>query len=134
MLLAGWSLRAIAVKLGRAPSTISREVGRNGGQSTYRAGAAETRADRAARRPKLCRLATNGKLRRVVATKLSLEWSPEQISGWLAIEYPRDSTMQVSHETIYRSIYIQARGVLKKELKAHLRQHRVMRKARSQLP
>lgn len=131
-LAAGQSLRSIASRLGRACSTISREVNRNGGRSEYRAEAAEARADSESRRPKLCKLARSKKLRWLVARKLALQWSPEQISGWLAREYSRDSAMQVSHETIYRSIYLQARGVLKKELMAHLRRHRVMRKARSQ--
>ncbi len=133
-LASGMSVRAIAVELGRAPSSISREIQRNGGREMYRAEVSESRAWDRACRPKRCKLAQNGTLRRVVATKLALQWSPEQIAGWLARKYPRDSTMQVSHETIYRTIYIQARGVLKKELMAHLRRRRVMRKARSQMP
>lgn len=128
-LAAGDSIRRIAANLGRAPSTVSREVQRNGGRSSYRAEKAEKRALAAARRPKDCKLAENGRLRYLVARKLSQDWSPEQISGWLRSQ--GDSTMSISHETIYKSLYVQARGVLKKELQRHLRTRRVMRKARS---
>ena len=123
----GGSLRSIARRLGRAPSTVSREVARHGGRLGYRANHAEYEASLSALRPKLCRLALNGKLRKLVAGKLALEWSPEQISGWLKARYPDDSSMQVSHETIYKSLFVQARGVLKKELIKHLRTRRHMR-------
>ena len=123
----GGSLRSIARRLGRAASTVSREVARHGGRLGYRANHAEYEASLSALRPKLCRLALNGKLRKLVAGKLALEWSPEQISGWLKARYPDDSSMQVSHETIYKSLFVQARGVLKKELIKHLRTRRHMR-------
>lgn len=126
-LAAGLSFRSIASSLNRSPSTISREVARNGGQLNYRATEADLRAWASARRPKSCQLAQNAKLRRIVARKLRIDWSPEQISGWLKQRFPSDNIMQLSHETIYRSLFIQARGVLKKELIKHLRSHRVMR-------
>jgi IS30 family transposase len=129
-LVAGASLRSIAVSLGRAPSTISREIKRNGGQVLYRANQADKRAWDRARRPKRCRLAENPALAETVAAKLQLQWSPEQIAGWLKRTYPSDEAHQVSHETIYRSLYIQARGALKKELTEHLRRTRVMRRSR----
>ena len=112
----GTSIRAIAAKLGRAPSTVSREVNRNGGRAAYRASDADASAWERAHRPKPCRLATHPALRWVVAQKLALEWSPAQISGWLKRTYPRNEGLQVSHETIYRSLFVQTRGVLKKEL------------------
>jgi IS30 family transposase len=124
------SLRAIARELERSASTISREIARNGGRKHYRAVAAEAEAWRRAERPKPCRLAMHPALRAIVAAKLRFDWSPEQIAGWLRREYPQDGTMHISHETIYRSLYIQARGVLKKELLAHLRRHRSMRRSR----
>ena len=127
---AGHSLRSIAVSLGRAPSTISREIGRNGGRQDYRASKAEQAAWDRARRPKRCKLVENHVLRRIVAEKLQLEWSPEQIAGWLKRRYPDDEHERVSHETIYRSLFIQARGALKKELLQHLRRTRVMRRSR----
>ena len=120
----GWTLRAIARRVGRAPSTISRELRRHGGRARYRAHPADQRAWRAARRPKPCRLAAHPRLRRVVAAKLAARWSPRQIAGWLRVAYPDDATMRVSHETIYRSLFIQARGVLKHTLIAHLRRGR----------
>jgi IS30 family transposase len=123
----GMSIRVIAAKLGRAPSTVSREVKRNGGPGTYRASDADAWAWERAHRPKPCRLATHPALRWVVAQKLALEWSPEQISGWLKRTYPRNKGLQVSHETIYRSLFVQTRGVLKKELIAHLRTGRNIR-------
>jgi IS30 family transposase len=129
-LVAGASLRSIAVSLGRAPSTISREIKRNGGQALYRANQADKRAWDRARRPKRCRLAGNPALAETVAAKLQLQWSPEQIAGWLKRTYLGDEAHQVSHETIYRSLYIQARGALKKELTEHLRRTRVMRRSR----
>lgn len=128
---AGKSLREIARRLNRAPSTISREIARNGGRWTYRAGAADSRAWAQAKRPKHCKLKLHSRLRHAVSQKLELDWSPEQISGWLRCTFPRDATMQVSHETIYKSLFLQARGVLKRELLRHLRSRRGMRKART---
>ncbi|MBT3046704.1 IS30 family transposase [Candidatus Thiodiazotropha sp. LNASS1] len=129
-LSAGKSMRAIATDLRRSPSTISREIARNGGAQRYRAIQADEKAWDRARRPKLCLLALNGRLRRTVTEKLALDWSPEQISGWLKKTFSDDENMYVSHETIYRSIYIQARGVLKKELQKHLRTQRIFRQSR----
>ena len=130
-LAADTPMRQIAARLGRAPSTVSREIARHGGRSRYRASVADGAAWEQTRRPKPCRLAVHPQLRRVVAHKLSLEWSPEQIAGWLAREFPADTRMRVSHETIYRSLFIQARGVLKKELTGHLRSRRMMRRSKS---
>jgi len=129
-LAASRSLRSIAYELHRAPSTISREIARNTGRTTYRAVHADDRAWRQAGRPKRCRLATHAPLCVVVAAKLGADWSPAQIAGWLVTEYAGDRTMHVSHETIYRSLYIQARGVLKRELIAHLRTRRSMRRSK----
>lgn len=126
----GISMRRIAASIGRNPSTVSREIARNGGTQPYRAAEADARALRLARRPKICKLARHPKLRRLVASKLRLQWSPEQISGSLRKQFPDDEQMNVSHETIYRSLFIQARGVLKKELQAHLRSPRVMRRVK----
>ncbi len=123
-------MHAIAARLGRAASTVSREVERNGGPRNYRAAKAEERAWDRARRPKRCLLARNARLRDVVAKKLKEDWSPQQISGWLPRHYPTDGAMRVSAETIYRTLFVQARGVLKKELLAHLRSGRMMRKSR----
>lgn len=128
-LAASRSIRQIAARLGRAPSTVSREIARCGGVHTYRATEADAQAWAHARRPKLCRLATYPALQHIVATKLMCEWSPEQIAGWLKLEFPDQDTMRVSHETIYRSLFIQARGVLKKELMGHLRSRRRMRRS-----
>lgn len=125
------SCRKIAARLGRQPSTISREVGRNGGRKKYRAAVAEQRAWDKARRPKPCLLERNPRLRDLVAVKLSEDWSPQQIAGWLARRYKREDGMFVSHETIYRSLFIQARGVLRKELIKHLRSRRTMRRAKN---
>lgn len=127
---AGDSIRVIAAAIHRAPSTVSREISRNEGRTKYRANGAEEAAWGRARRPKRCRLATNLRLQRVVSNKLRLRWSPEQISGWLKREYSHTENMQISHETIYRSLFIQARGVLKKELVAHLRTRRMMRRSK----
>ena len=127
---AGRAIRRIAQGLGRSPSTVSREIKRNGGCRTYRASEADTRAWERGLRPKACRLARHGELRWRVAQKLALEWSPEQISGWLKRQFPADQGMWVSYETIYRSLFIQTRGVLKKELMAHLRTARQMRQAK----
>jgi IS30 family transposase len=120
--------RCIARQLGRAPSTASREINRNGGRKCYRAAAADRRAWTCARRPKRCKLARYGWLRHLVARKLRLNWSPEQIAGWLRRGHPRQERYKVSHETIYRSLFVQARGVLKKELMLHLRSQRRMRR------
>ena len=128
--VAGGSIRSMAKTLGRAPSTISRELRRNGGQRGYRASEAEQAAWDRARRPKICKLARNRALARIVARKLQLEWSPEQIAGWLKRTYPADEHYQVSSETIYRSLFIQARGALRKELLQHLRRTRAMRRSR----
>jgi IS30 family transposase len=123
------SIRDIAKGLQRAASTVSREVVRHGGRPEYRAHEADDQAWESALRPKKCLLALHRRLREIVASKLILKWSPEQISGWLKNEYPKDKTMRVSHETIYRSLFIQARGVLKKELMDHLRTKRRMRRS-----
>jgi len=123
----GLSARSIAKRLGRAPSTITRELARNGGRRHYRAASADSRAWAQTTRPKLCRLAIHGRLRQIVARKLSANWSPQQISGWLRAEFEGDDDMQISHETIYRSLFVQARGVLKKELIKHLRTRRSAR-------
>jgi len=124
------SLRAIARTLGRAASSVSREVRRNGGPAHYRASGAEQQAWDRARRPKACVLAREPRLRRCVAEKLQLQWSPQQIAAWLVRHYPSDQSMRVSHETIYRTLFVQARGALKRELTAHLRSHRKRRGAR----
>jgi len=123
------SIRQIAASLGRAPSTVSREITRHGGLCAYRAAVADAQAWERARRPKPCRLATSPALQRIVASKLQGDWSPEQIAGWLKRAFPDQDTMRVSHETIYRSLYIQARGVLKQELLRHLRSRRRMRRS-----
>jgi len=128
--VAGDSIRSVAARLGRAPSTISREIQRNGGQGCYRANQADQAAWDRSRRPKICKLGVNRKLANIVASKLQDFWSPEQIAGWLKLTYPDDETYLVSHETIYRSLYIQARGVLKKELQQHLRRTRAIRRSR----
>ena len=128
--VADQSIRSIAMSLGRAPSTISREIKRNGGQECYRASKADQTAWDRAHRPKTCKLAENRTLAHIVAGKLQLLWSPEQIAGWLKRTYPDDENYRVSHETIYRSLFIQARGALKKELLQHLRRTRAMRRSR----
>jgi len=124
------SMRAIATQLGRSPSTVSREVQRNGGYACYRASSAEQAAWQRALRPKACKLAGRPKLIRLITRKLQRQWSPEQIAGWLKRRFPHDERYHVSHETIYTSLFIQARGVLKKELLACLRSQRVMRRSR----
>ena len=124
------SLRSIARRLGRSPSTISREVRRNGGPERYRAARSDQAAWDRARRPKLCKLACCPSLAHTVSDKLQLNWSPEQIAGWLKRVHPGEAHNQVSHETIYRSLFIQARGVLKKELLEHLRARRTIRRSR----
>jgi IS30 family transposase len=126
----GSSIREIARGLQRAASTVSREVARHGGRPVYRASEADQRAWKSALRPKPCLLSLRRTLQMIVASKLILNWSPEQISGWLKRRYPSNESMRVSHETIYRSLFIQARGVLKKELMQHLRSKRLIRRSR----
>ena len=128
--VAGQSCRSMAASLGRAPSTISREIRRNGGRRRYRANKADQAAWDRAHRPKTCKLVENQALSLIVASKLKQRWSPEQIAGWLKKTYPEDENYQVSHEIIYRSLYVQARGALKKELIKHLRTQRSMRRSR----
>jgi IS30 family transposase len=129
-LVMGWSVREIARQLGREPSTISREVRRNGGRRSYRAATADQAAWVRAQRPKPCKLARQRRLRRIVAKRLQCGWSPEQIAGWLPRQYPQDESLRVSHETIYRSLFVQSRGVLKRELLKHLRSGRTLRHGR----
>ena len=129
-IVARHSIRLMARLLGRSPSTVSREVRRNGGDDQYRALLADDRAWDRACRPKRCKLAEQPRLRRVVARKLRLNWSPEQIAGWLKRGHPGDEANQVSHETVYRSLFVQARGVLKKELLQHLRFKRTIRRSK----
>jgi IS30 family transposase len=129
-LATGESLRSIATALGRAPSTVSREINRNGGRRQYRANKADEAAWERAHRAKICKLGKHPKLARIVAQKLRLQWAPRQIAGWLKRSYADDENYQVSHETIYKTLYIQARGALKKELIKHLRRSRAMRRSR----
>jgi len=128
---AGDSARRIAARLGRSPSTVTRELARHGGRRRYRAAEADRRAWERARRPQVCKLAGNPVLSRLVAAKLAEDWSPDQIAGWLKAAFPGDHTMRVSHETIYLSLFIQARGALKRELVAHLRRSRSLRRPRN---
>ena len=128
---AGRSVRRIARGLRRSPSTISREIRRNGGSRAYRANRADRRAWDRALRPKPCRLALHGELRWRVAQKLALQWSPAQISGWLKQQFPTDRGMRISHEAIYRCLFVQTRGVLNKELTAQLRTRRQIRQGLS---
>ena len=130
-LAAGLSFHRIAARLGRAPSTVSREVGRNDGRACYRATGADGRAWAQAARPKPCLLAVNKPLQALVAEKLQAQWSPEQVSGWLKAEHAEDEAMRVSHENIYKSLFIQARGVLRKELVRNLRSRRLMPRAKT---
>ncbi len=123
-------MRSIASSLGRAPSTVSREIRGNGGQRRYRANQADQAAWDRAHRPKTCKLAQHRALARIVARKLQLQWAPRQIAGWLKRMYRNDESYQVSHETIYKRLFIQARGALKKELLQHLRKTRAMRRSR----
>jgi IS30 family transposase len=130
---AGEKVRAIARRLGRSPSTVSRELRRNTGAgevTQYRASTADAAAGERARRPKPCRLRVSGRLRRAVEQKLCADWSPQQIAQWLKTTYPGDPTMQISHETIYQSLYVQARGALKRALVAHLRRGQRYRRPR----
>ena len=129
-LVAGRSMRGVAAAIGRAASTVSREISRNGGTRAYRATKAERRAWDQALRPKPCKLALNGRLRQAVIVKLKRHWSPQQIAGWLKHKYPGNEAMQVSHETLYLSLYVQTRGALKKELLQYLRQKRTIRQSR----
>ena len=126
----GRSIRAIASQLGRAASTVSREIKRSGGRQRYRANKADEAARQRALRPKICKLEQNPALARIVASKLISRWSPWQIAGWLKRTYADDESLQVSHETIYKTLYIQARGALKKELIQYLRRSRAMRRSR----
>jgi IS30 family transposase len=130
-LVSGSSMRTIAAQLGRAPSTVSREIERNGGSHSYRATSANQKAWDRSERPKVCKLVQNQPLCRKVEIKLRRKWSPEQIAGWLKVECPGDEWNQVSHETIYRSLFIQARGAFKKELQACLRSKRTIRRAKT---
>jgi len=125
---AGDSARRIAARLGRSPSTVARELDRHGGRGSYRAADADRRAWERTRRPQRSKLARNPALRDLVAAKLEEDWSPAQIAGWLRIEFPQDQTMRVSHETIYLTLFVQARGALKRELVAHLRRSRSIRR------
>lgn len=129
-IVAGESIRTISRNLGRSPSTISRELSRNGGAGNYRASEADRATWDRAHRPKPCKLLENRQLARLVAVKLRQQWSPQQIAGWLKHSYPDDEELHVSHETIYKTLFIQARGALKKELTEHLRRTRVMRRSR----
>jgi IS30 family transposase len=126
----GCSMRVMARRLRRACSTVSREVARHGGRAQYRANQADQQARELALRPKACLLATHSKLQEIVASKLMQDWSPQQISGWLKQHYPDHESLRVSHETIYRSLFIQARGALKQELVRHLRSQRRIRRSR----
>jgi IS30 family transposase len=128
---AGESARRVASRLGRAPSTVTREIARHGGRRRYRAGEADKQAWENGRRPQVCKLARNPVLGQLVAARLEEDWSPEQIAGWLKARFPHDQTMRVSHETIYLSLFIQARGALKRELVTHLRRTRSIRRPRS---
>ena len=132
-LAAGWSLASIARCIGRPSCTVSREIARNGGPASYRAGKAEERACTSAGRPKGRRLHWNTALMRVVTIRLKMDWAPQQIAAWLKAEYPHDSSMWVSHETIYRTLYVQARGELKKELISHLRKRHAIRQPKKLL-
>jgi IS30 family transposase len=133
-LVADQSCRAIARRLGRAPSTVSREVAGHGGRAHYRACTADQAAWEAARRPKPAKLATHRELGALVATKLKLRWSPQQIAGWLRREHPAETELQVSHETIYTSLFVQSRGALKRELTAYLRMRRALRRPQATRP
>lgn len=127
-LAAGQSMRAIGVALGRSPSTISREIARNGGARSYRAARADRAAWARATRPKACKLADSPALRAIVEEKLQRRWSPQQIAGWLQLTYPDSPEMHVSHESIYRTLYVQSRGALRNELTRYLRTGRVIRR------
>lgn len=128
----GESARGIAARLGRSPSTVTRELGRHGGRSSYRAAEADRQAWDRGRRPQRCKLARQPLLCGIVAAKLREDWSPQQISGWLRVEFPGEETMRVSHETIYLTLFVQTRGALKRELLAHLRRSGSIRRPRTQ--
>jgi IS30 family transposase len=129
-LATGVSFRQLGIQLGRPTSTVSREVGRHGGRQGYRAAVADAATWDLARRPQRCRLAQRPVLCAQVAEKLAADWSPQQIAGWLQRTYPQDLGMQVSHETIYRSLFVQSRGVLKQALLRHLRRRKTMRRSK----
>lgn len=133
-LAAGLSVRGIARAVGRSPSTICREVNRNGGRRSYRAGRAEQAAWERGCRPQPCKLARNHRLRELVEAKLVEDWSPQQIAGWLVAEYPDEPELRVSHETIYLTLFVQARGALGRDLTAHLRTGQVIRRSRHATP
>ena len=133
-LAAEMSLRAIATRIGRSPSTVAREVSRNHGRQGYRAGMAEQAALGRGRRPKSSKLARCPELKAEVVARLELDWSPEQISRALKEEHPGEPSMQVSHETIYLSLYVQSRGLLRKELAQHLRRRHQIRQPKKQAP
>ena len=133
-IVAGDSCRAIARRIGRAPSTVSREIANDGGRRRYRGCQAEQAARERARRPKPAKLTTNPRLRQLVEAKLALRWSPQQIAGWLTRVYPGDRELRVSHETIYMSLFVQPRGVLRKELTRYLRSRRMVRRPRGAQP
>lgn len=124
-------MRSVARRLGRDPSTISREISRNGGARYYRAARADEAAWQRAKRPQECALRAGSRLAQLVGSKLALRWSPQQIAGWLKQEYPDDISMNVSHETIYRTLFVQARGALKKELTTYLRRRTVLRRPKN---
>ena len=130
-LAANISIRDIASILNRSPSTISREINRHGGRKNYRASVANFEAWKNASRPKPSHLDSHPNLKKIIIEKLQLKWSPEQISGWLKQTYPNEIDMHISHETIYKSLFIQARGTLKKELIRHLRTKRLMRRPKN---
>lgn len=133
-LAADFSIRTIARALSRSPSSISREISRNGGTIKYRASIADQLAWKRGKRPKQCVLGSNSKLRKLVAAKITEDWSPEQISSWLKLTYPDDETLRVSHETIYKSLFIQTRGLFRKELRSHLRTKRKFRHSKQHRP
>jgi IS30 family transposase len=133
-LATGLSMRSIALMLERSPSTICREIQRNGGRSKYRATIADQSAWRRGKRPKPCVLKTNVALKNIVIQKLTLNWSPEQISAWLIVKYPDDETLRVSHETIYKTLFIQTRGLFRKDLRNHLRTKRKFRHSKRHRP
>jgi IS30 family transposase len=130
-LAAGLSIRAIAARLERAPSTVCREVNANGGRRRYRAARADRQAWARGARPKGCKLAASAALGDIVEAKLRRRWSPEQIAGWLRLSYPNNPELQVSHESVYRTLYVQSRGALRRELTRYLRTGRVIRRPRA---
>lgn len=129
-IISGCSIRSIALTLNRSPSTVSREIDRNGGMKAYRAVQADQAAWDRSQRPKVCKLATNRALAKIVESKLKRHWSPQQIAGWLRKKHPKIERQRVSHETIYRTLYVQTRGALKKELQLYLRTKRAVRRSK----